>query len=81
MRKPLYKCEGTIANVLNQNNEKLDCARNAYEMKDIAIKIVNDSQALSQNQKDLFKRDLDKAKNANHLISIIVTFMTGEKVL
>lgn len=79
--KPLYKYENTIAYVLNQNAEQLDYANSIYEMKDMAINIVDESPALSQHQKDLFKQDLGKARNTNHLASIIGTFMSGEKVI
>lgn len=84
MSKDLTTKKGTIAFTLNQNKDaifKLLEEGKVYEAKVAAIKALDGDEILKKNpQVSPCKQQMLRARNSNHFLSILATYMTGCKV-
>lgn len=84
MSKDLTTKKGTIAFTLTQNKDaifKLLEEGKVYEAKVAAIKALDEDETLKKNpQVNPCKAQMLRARNSNHFLSILATYMTGCKV-
>ena len=82
--KDLSTQKGTIAYALNQNKDAIYALLEkgqVYEAKVEAIRTLDELDANCKNPKvNEAKAQMLKARNANHFMSILCTYMTGLKV-
>lgn len=82
--RDLSTIQGTIAHALTQNKDAIYALLNqgkVYEAKVEAIRTLDTLDANCKNPKvNQAKAQMLRAKNANHFLSILATYMTGLKV-
>lgn len=73
--------DNTIASLLRDNMDKLSGITDVNELRDAIMDLVNESDIANKPAALKLKRDLYSKKSVGALLSTIVTYMTGEKVI
>lgn len=80
MSKDIIKRNGTIANHLMNNKDKLwACGDDVSKMRKVALSLLDDPKLTDKEAVAQAKKIFTTAKN-NLFISCLITYMTGERV-
>ena len=80
MAKDLTKQPGTIAYLFTTNSSKLwSCGNDLTKMKGVALELLDD-KSLTDKQAVVKAKELLSKSNGSKFMSILVTYMTGQKV-
>ena len=80
MTKDLTTVKGTIAYLFTQNSDKLwSCGNDLNKMKGVALNLLED-ESLTDKQAVFKAKELLGKSSGSRFMSILVTYMTGQKV-
>lgn len=79
-KRDLTKIPGTIAYLFTQHtNDFNQCGNNINKMKEVALRLLDDPNLTDKEAVMKAKKNLG-ASNNSRFLSLLTTYMTGEKV-